>query len=84
MSPRLNRLPSGSTTVPKRTSCEACGKSPMRWDYTTNGDGCSVQECPHCHTLYAIGRWFSSPELGVRIPGSIWSAIVSPSNTDAA
>jgi hypothetical protein len=82
---RLNRLPSTSTTVPKRTTCEACGRSPFRWEYTTNGDGSAVQECPDCHTLYPVGRWFASPEVGIRIPGSVWSALVTtPSTPDAA
>lgn len=79
MRSRLDRLPSSSTVVPKRTACARCGREPMRWNYLTNGDGSTVQECPGCGTCYAIGRWYSEAELGIRLPArSIWSAIITP------
>lgn len=85
MRSRLDHLPSGYTKVEKRTTCDRCQRSPMRWNYLTNGDGSTVQECPGCGTCYAIGVWFSSTELGIRLPArSVWSALVTPSTKSVA
>lgn len=48
----------------RRKSCE-CGAS--EFDWSTNGDGASLQICKACGKVYTVGRFYQDLAVGVRI-----------------
>lgn len=47
-------------------ACPACHATKC-WDYSTNGDGATVQVCLRCGAIVPYGRFYRDAALGVRV-----------------